>query len=103
MAIGGRFGDGVGADDARGAAGSILDDEVLAYRLVELLDQDASDPVDRSAGRKWHHHGDRAGRVILRACTSRRQRDECERQRRRNGKSHETALSICPWIASSVD
>jgi len=55
------LGDGVGADYARRAAGAILDDEVLAHRLVELLRQDARDAIDRSAGRKRHHHGDGAG------------------------------------------
>jgi hypothetical protein len=60
VAIGRGLGDGVGADYSRRAAGAILDDEVLAHRLVELLHQDARNAIDRSAGRKRHHDGNRA-------------------------------------------
>src|SRR6516165_9332325 len=50
VTVGGGLGDGVGADYSGRAARAILDDEVLPYRLVELLHQDARDAVDRSAG-----------------------------------------------------
>ena len=37
-----------------GAAGSILDDEMLSDGFVELLHQDTRDAIDRTAGREWH-------------------------------------------------
>src|SRR5262249_57151073 len=89
------------------AARAILDDEVLPYRLVELLQHDARNAVDRSAGRKRHHDRDRAGGIILRRRGGRKRYRERDRKRGRNRKSHETILScagsVCPGIAASVD
>ena len=84
------LGDGVGADYARRAAGAILDDEVLAHGLVELLHQDARNAIDRSAGRKRHHHGDRAGGIILRRRGGRKRYRERDRKRGSKRKSHGT-------------
>src|SRR5262249_26770324 len=107
VAVGRGLGDGVGADYARRAAGAILDDEVLAHRLVELLHQDARDAIDRSAGRKRHHHSDGAGGIILRRRGGRKRYHERDRKRGRSRKSHGTILlwvgSVCPGIAASVD
>jgi hypothetical protein len=38
---------------------------MLANSLIELLHQNASDAVDRSAGRKWDHDGDSSRRIAL--------------------------------------
>src|SRR5262249_43828127 len=106
-AVGRSLGDGVGADYSRRAAGAILDDEVLAHRLVELLHQDARNAIDRSASRKRYHHGDRAGGIILRRRRGRKRDRERDRKRGRKRKSHGTILScaasVCPGIAASVD
>jgi len=92
VAVGRGLGDGIGADYSRRAAGAILDDEVLAYGLVELLHHDARDAVDRSAGRKRHHDRDRAGWIILRRRGGRKRCHERHRKRGRSRKSHGTVL-----------
>ena len=107
VAVGRGLRDRVGADRSGRAAGPVLDDEVLAQRLVELLHQDAGDAVDRSAGRERHHDGDRARGIGLGGGRRGQQRKERERERRNRHGLHwddpfEHCL-ICPRIASPVD
>jgi len=64
------------------AAGSILDDEVLAHRLVELLDQDARDAVEPIRQPETAPPPSRAGRIIVRVRSRSGGPDERQRQRR---------------------
>src|SRR5262249_14064379 len=82
------------ADNAGGAAGAVLDDEVLADRLVELLHQDACDAVDRAAGRVGHDHGYRPCRIFLRRRRRGNSCDQGQREAECTNASHESSLSI---------
>ena len=60
-----RVGDDLGANHAAGAA-AIVDDDLLAEPLAEMLRDDAGDDVVDAAGRKRHDQPHRPVRVILR-------------------------------------
>ena len=88
VAVGSSLRDGIGADRSGRPAGSILDDEMLSDGFVELLHQDTCDAIDRSAGREWHDHGDRARRIGLSRNGCRDQPGEADREGGHCQKSH---------------
>ena len=57
--------------------------QVLAECLIEFLNQDARDAVDRPAGRVGHDHGDRSGGVGLRrrGCGEHAEKYQCQPKR----------------------
>ena len=65
MAVLRRIGDDLAADDATGAA-AIVDDDLLAEPLAEMLGDYAGDNVVDAAGRERHDEPHRPVRVILR-------------------------------------
>ena len=65
MAILWRVGNDFAADHAAGAA-AIVDDDLLAKPLAEMLGDDAGDDVVDAAGRERHHKAHRLIRVVLR-------------------------------------
>jgi hypothetical protein len=74
VAVGGRFGDVVGADIAAGA-GTVIDNHRLAPAFVELLAYRARDDVERTAGGERHDEADRLDGIIrLRERRARRER-----------------------------
>jgi len=64
VAVGRGFGDPRGGK-APGGAGHILDDKGLAKMILHLLGDDAGRGVDRPAGGKGNHDGDRTRRIGL--------------------------------------
>ncbi len=66
--------------DRAGRAALVDDDDRLPQRLAELVLQRASHDVGVPAGRKRHHHGDRARRIGLRGSRQRRSGKEGRRQ-----------------------
>jgi hypothetical protein len=98
VAVGRRLGD---AQRAGGPAraGNILDDDLLAEELAHGRRQDATDHVDRTAGRKRHYHGERTRGPFLRlGGTGRRkhQRGDDEPPQHRSPPSSRTPYaSIC--------
>ena len=75
--------------DHPAAAGHVVDDDLLTELLAEILRQDASEHVDRPAGRERHHHGERPGRPVLCLCDGcRHQRGKGQRRDRRSRSGH---------------
>ena len=66
IAVGGGFGGVLGADRVAGP-GPVFDDKGLAERGLQIIGGDASDHVDRSAGRRRYDYFDRTARIVLRA------------------------------------
>ena len=65
VAVGRAVGDTLGAGLAAGA-GDVLDHHLLAESFAHLRADHAAEHVGRTAGGERDHHGDRAGRIILR-------------------------------------
>jgi hypothetical protein len=65
VAVGRALDEGARADEA-GAAGAVVDHDLLAEFARELLRDDARHGVDAAAGRVRHDKGDGAGGIILR-------------------------------------
>ena len=63
-AIGGPFHNARGAGRTARAA-DVLDDELLAKPIGQMLGEDAGRHIDRSARRERHHQGDGACRPTL--------------------------------------
>jgi hypothetical protein len=64
VAVGRGFRRDIGADDAAGA-GTIIDKNLLAELLTELVGDDAPDRVIAAAGWKRNDQADAAGRVVV--------------------------------------
>src|SRR5262249_32939286 len=76
--VGGPFGNACSASRSARAA-DILDDELLAKPLGQMLRKDARRNVDWTAGRERHHQGDGACRPILwRSLCLRRDSNDCK-------------------------
>ena len=65
VAVGGALDEGARADEA-GAAGAVVDHDLLAERARKLLRGDARHGIDAAARRVRHDKGDGAGGIILR-------------------------------------
>ena len=92
VAVARRVGRSAHADGAAGA-GRVLDIELSAERLGELLRQDPRDDVVRTARRVGHHELHRPGRIVLRLRrTVHRAGKRAERQQCRQARScHRTS------------
>ena len=65
VAVGRALDEGTRADEA-GAAGAVVDHDLLAERACKFLRDDARHGVDAAAGRIGHDESDGAGGIILR-------------------------------------
>ena len=83
ISVGRRFCRKVGADDTAGAA-AVIDEDLLAQSLAELIGDDAPDHVVAAAGRERDDHADRAARIVVRG--------QC---RRREGRQREQKPNPC--------
>ena len=86
VAVGGRLCGEIGADDAAGAA-AVIDKDLLAQSLAELIGDDAADHVVAAARRERDDHADRAARIIVRGCC--RRGEYRQREHKRNEKCAE--------------
>jgi hypothetical protein len=95
VAIGLRARDRLGADIAAGPA-TVLDQEILAVPLGQLLRDDTGDDVVGAAGRERHDDLDGPGGIILRTCNAGEQNGRTSGQK---GASHNPAhghfLDVC--------
>ena len=67
VAVGRALDEGARADQA-GAAGAVVDHDLLAERARKLLGDDARQRVDAAAGRIGNDEGDGPGRIVLGSC-----------------------------------
>ncbi len=82
VAVGRRLGDTLGADNTcRGA--DVLDDDLLVQEFAHARRKDASQDIERAAGREWHDHGQRPCRPVLRAGRRRPLQTSDERNHRK--------------------
>ena len=65
VAVGRRLRDVLGSEDAAGA-GTVVDDDLLAGHLRQLLGNRAAENIRRTAGRKADDEANRLARIILR-------------------------------------
>src|SRR4029079_5757228 len=65
VAVGIGLRERAGADSAAGA-GAVVDDDLLAERLAELVADGADDDGGAAAGREGNDERDRPGRIVLR-------------------------------------
>jgi hypothetical protein len=71
----------------------VVDDDLLAEHLGEVLRQDAAEHVDRAACGKRYHHGHRTGRPILsRRNTGDNQAENCRGCDQHRPDRHVTSL-----------
>jgi hypothetical protein len=89
-----RIGDDLSANHATGAA-AIVDDDLLAEPLAEMLRDDAGDDVVDAAGRERHDEPHRPVRGILRRSRG-REHEQRDRNCRKSGAhaAHEPSPAI---------
>ena len=101
VAVGRRFRDGLGADDAVGAR-PILHHEGLPGLGGELLADDASDHVRRAAGGERHDHAHRLARIRLRDRAG-AQRPQCPGQDDNAAPAPIPAHRASFWASARLD
>ncbi len=98
VAVGRRLGGEVGADDTAGAA-AVIDEDLLAQSLAELIGDDAADHVVAAAGRERDDHADRAARIVVRGRCRRGEQRQREHKREEKRADRNRAKSRHQWFS----